>query len=38
MCIDSLITYKCIGHIYYIRGNRFCSIKTFTCCCYLCKS
>ena len=36
MCIDCLIAYKCIGHIYYISGNHFCSIKTFSC--YLCKS
>ena len=36
MCIYFLITCKCIGHIYYIRGNHFCSIRTFGC--YLCKS
>jgi len=27
MCIYCLITCKCIGQIYYIRGNHFCSIK-----------
>jgi len=36
MCIYCLITCKCIGQIYYIRGNHFCSINTFSC--YLCKS
>jgi len=36
MCIYCLITCKCIGHIYYIRGNHCCSIRTFSC--YLCKS
>jgi len=36
MCIYCLITCKCIGQIYYIRGKHFCSIRTFSC--YLCKS
>ena len=36
MCIYCLITCTCIGHIYYIRGNHSCSIRTFNC--YLYKS
>ena len=36
MCIYYLITCTCIGHIYYIRGNHSCSIRTFNC--YLYKS
>jgi len=36
MCIFCLITCKCIGHIYYIRGNHFCFIRTFSW--YLCRS
>jgi len=36
MCMYCLITCKSIGHIYCIRGNQLCSIRTFSC--YLCKS
>jgi len=36
MCIFRLITCKCIGQIYYIRGNHFFSFRT--CSCFLCKS
>jgi len=36
MCIYCLITCKCIGQFYYIRGNPFCSIRTLSC--YLYKS
>ena len=28
MCIYCLITCKCIGHIYYIKGYHLCSIRT----------
>jgi len=31
VCIYCLITCKCIGQIYYIRGNHFGSIRTFSC-------